>query len=163
MDVANLPAHSFGVVDRLALVQQLVNEPNFFPKHRMLDRRQAHHAPPGMSGAETEDYAPRSYLVDGADSLDGDRRYAVGSDRHAGSELDFGGVDGGKRHAGPHVAPNHVRIGNPGVRVAILLGELGIANRALWFGQNQGSVFHRDLPPEQGEYSPNHGRERKSR
>jgi hypothetical protein len=77
MQVANLPAHPLCVVDRFAVVQQIVNHADLFAKLGLLDGRKTHHAPPGVSGAEAEDHAAWGELIDRRDRMDCHRRDTV--------------------------------------------------------------------------------------
>lgn len=108
----------------------------------MPDRRQIHHAPPGMTRAVAQYHAAGRQLIDRADCGSGGWRNAIGRHHHAGGKLDAAGVDSGQRHTGPCVAPDHVRIVAPGVAVTKLFGAFGIADRAPGPGKNQRTEFH---------------------
>src|SRR5579862_1545720 len=153
MQVPDFSGESFGVVDRFAAVEEIADYAHLLAELRLLDRRQSHHAAARMPRAESQNHAPWRQLVDCRDRMHRHRRNPVRRNRDARSELDLLRVDGGERHARVGVAPNHVRVGNPRVTEAAILGVLDVRDRALRLGEYQRSEIHTQLPLFGSDYS----------
>ena len=122
LSIADRPALAFQFhLDRLAAPQRL-DDPDVFLHVGELHRAQAHRAAAGEAGADAEHDAPGRQLVQRGECSGRDRCDAVGRDQHAGAELDARGLHRRRRHGDERIGTQHLRVEEPGVGEAKLLG-----------------------------------------
>jgi hypothetical protein len=148
--LAHLETDAVGLAVQAVLDVLAAEEPAYgldvLAKRSQTHRALTEQAHAGVAGAEAHEAAARRQTIDRRDAVGGHRSEAEPWNVHAGAQADRTSLVRRQREDGPAVRADHRAVGDPGVRVAEVLGARDVADLVDLRGHD--AEVHGQVPPE---------------